>query len=189
MAIDVIQLLQKKRRRTGLSTTKLEVRPIAPPTPPVTPPPPQRPVQQTEVMPQMPALPPMEMAMDTAPSNLTLPPFEVDAKALRLPVVTPTLQAPNMATPPRRLVTPDLKRYYPRRLIKLRVEGETKLELYIDATGAVERVEIISSVPPQRFESAAIQAMKRVRYEPARDEKGNPIAGRVIETLEWRISK
>ena len=57
---------------------------------------------------------------------------------------------------------------YPREALQLRVSGEVKLRLFIDESGQLVRSEVVSAEPPGIFEEAAAQAVKTMRFSPAR---------------------
>jgi protein TonB len=59
---------------------------------------------------------------------------------------------------------------YPHEALQLRVPGEVKLRLFIDEFGALVRSEVVSADPPGVFEEAALQAVKGMRFFPARKE-------------------
>jgi TonB family protein len=171
-----------------------------PPPPPPPPAAPQAPTPPSERPPEIPDLPPMDLSFLPSPHALALPRMRLDADPLRLPGAVPSIRATSAeastdgsilrgSSPPRRLIVPDLQRFYPRRLIDQGIEGRTRVRVFVSASGKVERVEVLSSVPPNRFEDAARRAMATVRYEPATDEAGRPVPGVVNETLQWRNKK
>ena len=178
--------------------TALKVAEIAPPPPP----PPvadDAPEPEPEPELEMPALPPMDTGVSRSSTGLSLPELDIDVEAGGVPAAVPAVGAAAAApevvrpgrgsSPPRRLIVPDLRGYYPRRLVDLGIEGRTRVRAFVSASGAVERVEVITSVPPNRFERAARRAMAAVRYEPARDASGRAVPGVVVETLQWRNPK
>lgn len=57
---------------------------------------------------------------------------------------------------------------YPREALQLHVSGEVKLRLFIDEFGALVRSEVVSADPPGIFEEAAAQAVRTMRFSPAR---------------------
>jgi len=86
---------------------------------------------------------------------------------------------------PRRLSGAPAK--YPPMLLKRGVEGEVRLVVTIDETGAVEVDSVQSSTDP-RFESSAIAAAEKLKYEvPTRD--GKPVRARFTLPIPFRINK
>jgi protein TonB len=63
---------------------------------------------------------------------------------------------------------------YPANAKRLRIVGLVRLEAVIDATGAVrDPIRVLASVP--ELDAAAIAALRRWRFAPARDERGQPV--------------
>lgn len=64
---------------------------------------------------------------------------------------------------------------YPRRARLAGIEGEVVLEVIIDCYGRVtRRIKVVSAVP--ELERAAITAVQRWRFKPARDRQGTAVA-------------
>lgn len=64
---------------------------------------------------------------------------------------------PTSRTPPR----------YPPRARADGVEGHVVLSLLVDASGRVEKVQVLESSPPGVFDDAALDAVRQWRFEPA----------------------
>ncbi|MBQ6534505.1 MAG: energy transducer TonB [Opitutales bacterium] len=86
---------------------------------------------------------------------------------------------------PRRLSGAPAK--YPPMLLKRGVEGEVRLNVIIDETGAVEVHSVESSTDP-RFEASALAAAEKLKYEvPTR--AGKPVRARFTLPMPFRINK
>jgi TonB family protein len=57
----------------------------------------------------------------------------------------------------------------------------------IDAEGRVTAVEIESATPAMVFDRATRRALETLRYQPALDASGTPIASQRREVLKWTI--
>jgi periplasmic protein TonB len=157
-----------------------------PPEPQIQPPPPPTPL----------ALPALELAPPSvSASRIALPALEITVDApTRLPLAVPGIRVTSAGTgmggrqaqPAQRLVAPDLHRFYPRRYLRRHLEGRTMVRADIDADGRVGEVTILESEPEGLFDTAAIQAMRTIRYQPATDAQGQAVPGSVTETLIWR---
>ena len=175
----------------------------------VPPPPPTTSQQQVAPSPPMPtvlvaqpeiALPPIELPL-SAPTQPTMaqmvhePIPEAISEPVPVPAVAATAvakQAPVVVEPstvaagPRRELLPPLAKYYPRRAINRRLNGQTVVRVLVQADGSVSDVEILTSTPPGVFDSAAMKAARRIRYGA---RPGNAAAVWVEEKLEWKIGR
>ncbi len=70
---------------------------------------------------------------------------------------------------------------YPREALQLRVPGEVKLRLFIDEFGALVRPEVVSADPPGIFEEAALQAVRGMRFSPARKHEQTVRSQRTVQ--------
>src|SRR5262245_27237708 len=68
---------------------------------------------------------------------------------------------------PRLTAQPDLRRFYPPEARRKQHEGSVVLRLWLDATGAVERAELISN-PGDGLGEAALRAARELRFSPAK---------------------
>ena len=84
---------------------------------------------------------------------------------------------------PRLTAQPDLRRFYPPEARRKQREGSVVLRLWLDATGAVERAEIISN-PGDGLGEAALRAARELRFSPAK-LRGEPVATSVPFTLHF----
>jgi TonB family protein len=67
---------------------------------------------------------------------------------------------------------------YPPDAKKQGLEGEVRVEVFIDASGKVRDAKIIRSTDP-RFSAVVLDRLKRSTFQPALDNNGNPIAVRM----------
>lgn len=73
---------------------------------------------------------------------------------------------------------------YPEGAYLRRIAGQVKVRLFIDASGAIDAVDILEAVPPGLFESAALDALLKTRFVPAR-LLGQPV--RSVKTISVRF--
>ncbi len=86
---------------------------------------------------------------------------------------------------PRRLNS--VKINYPRDLLRRGVEGEVKLNVIIDEYGTVD-VESVEFSSDKKFESAAVSAASKLKYEvPMRG--GKPVRARFVLPIPFKILK
>jgi TonB family protein len=55
----------------------------------------------------------------------------------------------------------------------------------VDASGAVAEARVVKSPPRMRLDDIATAAVRKLRYEPARDFAGKAIPSQVVVVLEW----
>src|SRR5215470_7555145 len=84
---------------------------------------------------------------------------------------------------PRLIAQPDLRHFYPPEARRKQHEGSVVLRLWLDATGAVERAELISN-PGDGLGEAALRAARELRFSPAK-LRGEPVATSVPFTLHF----
>jgi len=65
---------------------------------------------------------------------------------------------------------------YPTRLLEQNVSGLVQFRLAIDATGNVTNCTIQQSTRPAAFDKAVCKSLSKVKFEPALDQTGHPIA-------------
>ena len=142
---------------------------------PVTPP--QAEPRPTDVRPPL-----LELPEPEPPSE---PPPQQETPAIAEPVVPAPSQA-RVATDkppvPRRRIKPE----YPRGARQRGEEGDVTLELDVSADGTVEAVRTVSSCGFPELEQAAVQAVRRARFTPARRGSADvPSTARL--TLTFRL--
>ena len=94
---------------------------------------------------------------------------------------------PPRRQPPRRSSPLGLNRYYPRRALRDRIEGRTRMELAVAVDGAVTSARVVSSIPGGIFEDAALRVARQLHFAPAR--RGDvAIAATTQLELVWRLN-
>ncbi|MBA3686753.1 MAG: TonB family protein, partial [Planctomycetes bacterium] len=81
---------------------------------------------------------------------------------------------------------PDLRRFFPRVARQRGIEGESLLQLRIDAQGAVSECIVLRSQPPGVFDQAAIACAKSLSFHPAQAH-GHPVATVLRLPIRWRL--
>ena len=173
--------------------------PPEPPSPPVVePPPPPEPPSPPVIEPPKPLLPHATPRPAEAKPIPKAPPKPSPAPKPQEPpppkpqpsVAVPPAPAPSQARiavdkppAPRRRIKPE----YPRGARERGEEGDVTLELDITATGTVDDVRIIASCGFPELEQAAIQAVRRARFTPARRGSAKvPATARITLTFRLR---
>ena len=171
------------------------MRPPAPPAPPAMELPPDHsavplpaPPRRDSLSPDVPEAPepkppepPPEKAPEPKPRPLEPP----------RPAAAPSLPAPSQARveavkppAPRRRIKPD----YPKGARERREEGDVTLELRVDAEGMVEDVKVFSSCGFAELEAAAVVAVRKARFAPAR-QGGRAVPASARITLRFRLKE
>jgi protein TonB len=91
--------------------------------------------------------------------------------------------AASLSELPRLIAQPDLRRFYSPEARRKEREGAVVLRLWLDASGAVTRAEIVSN-PGDGLGEAALRAARELRFSPARIQ-GQPVATSVPFTLHF----
>jgi len=104
------------------------------------------------------------------------------AAALAVPAPSQARIAVDKPPSPRRRIKPE----YPRGARQRGEEGDVTLELAISANGTVDGVRIAASCGFAELEQAAVQAVKRARFTPARRGSAN-VPATVRLTLTFRL--
>ncbi len=177
----------------------LDTRPVrtAPPPARLPPPPPVNTVEPPPV-----AEPPLPRLASTRPAAPT-----PDAPRLNLPFVLPTFGPGDTAlafavlpgwseghvfdileadAPPRPLAR--FAPLYPPRARLRRQEGDVQVEFVVTPAGGVESPAIVFAQPPGLFEDAALQAVRRWRFEPGVKD-GQAVAVRVRQKLTFKLEE
>ena len=81
---------------------------------------------------------------------------------------------PAMATPPKLLKT--LAPLYPDRAATAGIEGWADVEFLVNVKGTTENVHVVASEPKTVFDQAAVLAVKKARFEPAKATDGSALA-------------
>lgn len=75
---------------------------------------------------------------------------------------------------------------YPPRARKMNIEGRVILNLLIDKSGAVEKIKIVEAQPANVFEKAAVDSVRRWRFEPA-TYKNRPVKVWATLPLDFKL--
>ncbi len=165
-----------------------------PPPPPVVETPPPPPILDSAQPPSavIPPAPPPPRHLDLPPPDIEPPPHvEMPPPQPQQPsVAIPPTPAPSQARvaadkppSPRRRIKPD----YPKGARQRGEEGDVTLELDISAAGTVDGVRIVASCGFQELEQAAVQAVQRARFTPARrGPSAVPATARITLTFRLR---
>ena len=73
---------------------------------------------------------------------------------------------------------------YPEIAYMNRLRGTVRMRLFISADGRVDRAEVVEAMPKGRFEEAAIDAVQRTRFKPARKD-GRPVPSQKLIEVEF----
>lgn len=84
---------------------------------------------------------------------------------------------------PRRQAAPD----FPPKARQRGIEGYVKLNLFIGASGTVEKVRVLEAEPRGMFEESATAAAQQWEFEPA-EYNGAPVAGWFKRTVSFRLN-
>lgn len=79
-------------------------------------------------------------------------------------------------------------RDYPMEMLRGGYEGVVNFRLLIDAKGTATSCQIQTSTRPKEFDDAVCRiVMRRVRFNPALDAAGNPVASYYRQTINFRL--
>ena len=76
---------------------------------------------------------------------------------------------------------------YPRSARRAGTEGQVQLNLLISASGTVDDARLLSATPSGVFEDAALEAVRRWTFSPARYE-GRAVSVWARQTIDFRLS-
>ena len=166
------------------------MRPSAPPAPPAMELPPDHsavplpaPPRRDSLSPDVPEAP--EPERPEPPPDKTPEPKPLQSSA------APSMPAPSQARveavkppSPKRRIKPE----YPKGARERREEGDVTLELRVDAQGAVEDVKILASCGFAELEAAAVAAVRKARFAPAR-QGGRAVPAPARITLRFRLKE
>ena len=178
------------------SAAPAAITPVAAVKPP--PPPPPDPVRTEPPPMEIPAAPdavPVPRRPDPRPTDLRPEPLEApDADHPReMPQQQPVASSPaplqarveaDRPPSPLRRIKPE----YPKGARERREEGDVTLELDIGASGVVENVRVTASCGFTELEQAAVRAVKRARFAPAR-RGSTAVPATVMLTLTFRLKE
>ncbi len=116
----------------------------------------------------------------TAPAPVRESPAAVPRTAPQeLPVTAPSFDAAYLENPAPR---------YPPAALRLRESGRVLVSVMVSATGLAERVELARSSGSPRLDQAALETVRRWRFEPAR-QGDRAVAAQVTVPLVFRLDE
>lgn len=131
----------------------------------------------TAVSPAPPA-PPMETAVATAPAPSAAQPATAPAPVTApAPLVAPSFSASYLQNPPPA---------YPNLARRQGHQGKVVLRVLVSAAGAAEQIEVRSSSGHTALDRAALEAVKRWRFVPAR-QGDQPVAAWVLVPITFTL--
>lgn len=174
------------------------VRPADPPKPPPPPPPKPKPLPVKEIAP-MPVLAPPPVVVPELPRvqdlpAITLPPAPPDpAPRPDVPApIAPVAAAPAIAplVPPRfdAAYLDNPAPSYPALARRLREEGRVLLRVFVTAEGRAGSVEVAKSSGHARLDEAALEAVRRWRFVPAK-RGDEPVAASVFVPIAFSLDR
>ena len=119
-----------------------------------------------------PAPPPAAAEPAPLPPNLEAPPPEAGAGPAQPPSPIPE-QSPS----------PE----YPLEAMRRRESGTVRVEVEVDASGVPVQVELGLRSGSRDLDRAALQAVSRWRFQPARDAAGNAVPGRLSVPIDFKL--
>ena len=119
-----------------------------------------------------PAQPPAAAEPAPLPPNLEAPPPEAGAGPAQPPSPIPE-QSPS----------PE----YPLEAMRRRESGTVMVEVEVDASGVPVQVELGLRSGSRDLDRAALQAVSRWRFQPARDAAGNAVPGRLSVPIDFKL--
>lgn len=99
------------------------------------------------------------------------------------------VQASNVATPSFPKVKSAVSPEYPEEAKKNGWQGRVIVNALVGKDGYVKGVEIKASSGHSCLDSAALQAVKKYIFEPARDSNGKPVEKRIYIPVVFRLKK
>jgi protein TonB len=108
------------------------------------------------------------------------------------PVAASRASSPTAATPAAPEVSPaDFKRTrfvaptYPPQALSRGLEGEVRVRITVDTQGRVADAQVLSGTPPGVFDQAAVNAVRKWRFEPV-VKGGRPIEASGATTIRFQ---
>jgi protein TonB len=185
-----------KQASEKLNTFDVEEPPPPPDEVPPPPPPPDQPMQPPPVV----TPPPMVQLNVPAPTMQTvdIPPPAAPPVPIAAPPAAPP--APPPPPPPPRVsqaakARGDIGRFfgrdaYPPAAVREGAQGRVVARLTVGADGRVSGCTVTSSSGNSDLDDTTCRvARSRVRYEPAKDDAGNPIASTVSLPVRWQLEE
>jgi len=120
------------------------------------------------------------------------PPAPVPAPADAAPL-PPSIEEPvtpmaaEAVQPPAPLPDQSPSPDYPPAAMRHNESGTVVVEVEVDAAGVPVAVEVGRRSGSRELDRAAVQAVSRWRFEPARDASGNPVPGRLSVPIDFKL--
>jgi protein TonB len=158
----------------------IDVAVIEPPPDVDKPPPPPPPVEREPP----PFVPPPDINIDIteaapAPTAIT------NTSSVPTPAAPPSVATPPKGGNQNRVTRAD----YPPVSIRLNETGVVRVKVTLDATGAVQNVELVKSSGHSRLDEATLRLVRtKFRYTPAKDAAGNAIPAAMITNVTWNLN-
>lgn len=73
---------------------------------------------------------------------------------------------------------------YPEKAYLNRIAGTVRLRIYVSAEGRIDKADVVAATPAGHFEQAAIDAVQRTRFRPAR-KAGRPVPSQKLIEVEF----
>ena len=167
-----------------------------------------------EIVEDEPPPPPVDVDLPPPPPQVILPDFVFDTpppqeNALRQVQAVanpapppPPAPAAKPAPPPRPAVSPkpNTKRFeemlnkdYPDSAIRKKQDGSVTVSMCMSVDGRASDVQLVKSSGVEALDRATVQGMAKLRFEPAKDGNGKPIAwcppvySPYVFTVVWRL--
>ncbi len=131
--------------------------------------------------------PPPRLVVDAAPPA----PAPVPAPVETAPLPQNIEQAPAAGGPavqaPAPLADQSPSPRYPAEAMRRGDAGTVVLQVAVDAEGRPASIDIAARSGSRDLDRAAVEAVSRWRFEPARDAAGNPVAGRLSVPIDFKL--
>jgi protein TonB len=160
--------------RDMMRAQEIDFSPPRIPPPPVEPPRPEKVIRDPP--PPMPGLPGLKVPQ--GPTDRTRPQLPLRLAIGNVPLQTTLPSGSDHDALPRVRITPE----YPPSAQRKGTEGWVRVQFSITATGAVRDAVVVDSDPQNVFDSAALRAMARWRYDPKIDD-GVPVERVGMQTV------
>ena len=76
---------------------------------------------------------------------------------------------------------------YPREALRLHQEGKAVVTVHVNAKGRVSACSVAQSSGSDSLDAASCSFVRRVRFDPARDENGRPVEGDARFPMSWHL--
>lgn len=96
--------------------------------------------------------------------------------------------SPSLASDPRLIYEPNIERHYPKRAVRLGIEGRVILRLKIAKDGAVVDAMVVQGLEPI-LNKSAVMLVKNLRYRPATDDAGEMVEASIDHEVVFRLTR